>query len=61
MLASREDRSRAAILSSEPRIAVFDLENTLIASNVVESYAWLATRHLDRGERARIIAMMTSG
>ena len=25
---------------------MFDLENTLIASNVVESYAWLATRHL---------------
>lgn len=56
VLASREDRSRAAILSSEPRIAVFDLENTLIASNVVESYAWLATRHLERAERARIIA-----
>jgi HAD superfamily phosphoserine phosphatase-like hydrolase len=35
---------------------VFDLENTLIASNVVESYAWLATRHLERAERARIIA-----
>jgi HAD superfamily phosphoserine phosphatase-like hydrolase len=56
VLASRESRSRSAILSSEPRIAVFDLENTLIASNVVESYAWLATRHLDKGERARIIA-----
>jgi HAD superfamily phosphoserine phosphatase-like hydrolase len=56
VLATRESRSRAAILSNEPRIAVFDLENTLIASNVVESYAWLATRHLDRGERAKIIA-----
>ncbi len=56
VLASREDRSRAAILSSEPRMAVFDLENTLIASNVVESYAWLATRHLSRPERARIVA-----
>jgi HAD superfamily phosphoserine phosphatase-like hydrolase len=55
VLASREDRSRAAILSTEPRIAVFDLENTLIASNVVESYAWLATRHLDKAERAKII------
>ncbi|MGD0083570.1 MAG: HAD-IB family phosphatase [Acidimicrobiales bacterium] len=53
--ASREDRSRKAILSTEPRIAVFDLENTLIASNVVESYAWLATRHVDRAERARIV------
>jgi HAD superfamily phosphoserine phosphatase-like hydrolase len=55
VLATRESRSRTAILSSEPRIAVFDLENTLIASNVVESYAWLATRHLDRGERAQLI------
>jgi HAD superfamily phosphoserine phosphatase-like hydrolase len=55
VLGTRESRSRAAILSSEPRIAVFDLENTLIASNVVESYAWLATRHLDRAERAKII------
>jgi len=55
VLATRESRSRTAILSSEPRIAVFDLENTLIASNVVESYAWLATRHLDRAERVRII------
>jgi len=55
-LASREERSRKAILSTDPRIAVFDLENTLIASNVVESYAWLATRHVDRPERARIIA-----
>ncbi|EQD41069.1 hypothetical protein B2A_10819, partial [mine drainage metagenome] len=33
-----------------------DLENTLVASNVVESYAWLATRHLDRFQRGRVIA-----
>jgi HAD superfamily phosphoserine phosphatase-like hydrolase len=56
VLPSREIRSRTAILSREPRIAVFDLENTLVASNVVESYAWLATRHVDRSERARIVA-----
>jgi alcohol-forming fatty acyl-CoA reductase len=56
VLPSREARSRTAILSNEPRIAVFDLENTLVASNVVESYAWLATRHVDTVERARIIA-----
>jgi fatty acyl-CoA reductase len=55
VLAGREERSRKAVLSSEPRIAVFDLENTLIASNVVESYAWLATRHLERADRARLI------
>jgi HAD superfamily hydrolase (TIGR01490 family) len=50
---SREDRGRRAILAPERHLAVFDLENTLIASNVVESYAWLATRHMDGDERAR--------
>ncbi len=55
-MASREERSLRAILSAEPRCAAFDLENTLVASNVVESYAWLATRHLDRTERARVVA-----
>ncbi|MGO9962617.1 MAG: HAD-IB family hydrolase [Acidimicrobiales bacterium] len=55
-LGSREERTRKAILSEEPRCAAFDLENTLIASNVVESYAWLATRHLERFERARLVA-----
>ena len=50
---SRSTRSRRAILSPDRHIAAFDLENTLIASNVVESYAWLATRDLDRRERAR--------
>ena len=39
------------MLAAERQLAVFDLENTLIASNVVESYAWLATRHLDDGDR----------
>ena len=55
-MASREERSLKAILSDQPRCAAFDLENTLIASNVVESYAWLATRHLERAERARLVA-----
>ncbi|MGA3215515.1 MAG: HAD-IB family hydrolase [Acidimicrobiales bacterium] len=55
-MASREDRSLKAILSDQPRCAAFDLENTLIASNVVESYAWLATRHLERAERVRLVA-----
>ena len=55
-MGSREERSLKAILSERPRCAAFDLENTLIASNVVESYAWLATRHLERAERARLVA-----
>jgi HAD superfamily hydrolase (TIGR01490 family) len=55
-LGSREERTRKAVLSEQPRCAAFDLENTLIASNVVESYAWLATRHLERFDRARLVA-----
>jgi len=51
---SREERMRSAVLSSERRCAVFDLENTLVASNVVDSYAWLASRHLGSFERARL-------
>jgi HAD superfamily hydrolase (TIGR01490 family) len=50
---TRQERGRRAILDPARHLAVFDLENTLIASNVVESYAWLATRHLDGGDRAR--------
>ena len=59
-LASREDRARAAILSSEPRCAVFDLEQTLVSSNVVESYAWLATRHLAPLARARLAVQLVA-
>jgi len=55
-MASRHDRSRQAILAPERCLAAFDLENTLVASNVVESYTWLATRHLPAGERARFAA-----
>jgi fatty acyl-CoA reductase len=52
---TREERGRRAILAPERQLAVFDLENTLIASNVVDSYAWLATRHSDDAERARFV------
>ncbi len=48
---SRTVRLRKQVLSPERRLAVFDLENTLIASNVVASYAWLATRHLNTADR----------
>lgn len=56
MTKSREDRSRERILTSEPRCAAFDLEQTLINSNVVESYAWLATRHLPPLRRVQLAA-----
>jgi HAD superfamily phosphoserine phosphatase-like hydrolase len=49
----RTARLRRQVLSPQRHVAAFDLENTLIASNVVESYSWLATRRLDRGERLR--------
>ena len=52
---SREDRLRSAVLAPARHLAAFDLENTLIASNVVESYAWLASRRLDRDDRLRLI------
>ena len=55
-VASRSDRARTAILSPDRHLAAFDLENTLVASNVVESYAWLASRHLPVGERVAFTA-----
>ncbi len=48
---SRSERLRTAVLDPDRHFAAFDLENTLIASNVVESYAWLATRHLSPKKR----------
>jgi HAD superfamily phosphoserine phosphatase-like hydrolase len=48
---ARRDRGLKAALAPERQLAVFDLENTLIASNVVESWAWLATRHLPLPDR----------
>jgi fatty acyl-CoA reductase len=55
MAQAREDRGRKAVLSPDRQLAVFDLENTLIASNVVDSYAWLATRRLDDEDRVRLV------
>ena len=53
---SRPVRLRRQVLDPERQLAVFDLENTLIASNVVASYSWLATRYLDPAQRARFVA-----
>ena len=50
---SRSTRLRRQVLDPQRHLAVFDLENTLIASNVVASYAWLATRNLDDLDRVR--------
>lgn len=50
---TREQRLRTQVLAPERQFAAFDLENTLIASNVVTSYAFLATRRLPRAERIK--------
>jgi HAD superfamily hydrolase (TIGR01490 family) len=52
----RPDRQRRAILSPDRHLAVFDLEHTLMSSNVVDTYAWLASRHLAPARRARFVA-----
>jgi len=53
---SRVERGRKAILSPDRHLAAFDLENTLIASNVVDSFSWLATRRLDGRDRVQFVA-----
>ncbi len=54
--APRSERLRAQVLAPERQMAVFDLENTIIASNVVSSYAWLASRRLRGRDRVRFVA-----
>jgi HAD superfamily hydrolase (TIGR01490 family) len=51
----REVRLRRQVLAPERHLAAFDLENTIIASNVVASYSWLATRRLPREDRVRFV------
>lgn len=52
----RTERLRTQVLAPERHLAAFDLENTLVASNVVSSYLWLASRHLTGTDRVRLIA-----
>jgi len=49
----RSTRLRRQVLDPARHFAAFDLENTLIASNVVASYSWLATRRLPSEDRVR--------
>lgn len=51
----RSTRLRANVLAPERHVAAFDLENTLIASNVVESYSWLATNRLPDSDRVQYV------
>jgi alcohol-forming fatty acyl-CoA reductase len=57
---SRPDRARRAILSPDRHMAAFDLEHTLVAANVVDSYAWLASRHLPATRRPRFVAELVA-
>ena len=42
-------------MDSQRQLAVFDLENTLIASNVVSSWSYLATKRLPKAERVKLV------
>lgn len=55
---SRAVRLRRQVLSPDRHMAAFDLENTLIASNVVTSYAWLASRRLPKEDRPRFVGRL---
>ena len=52
----RIKRMRRKVLAPERQLAAFDLENTIIASNVVFSHAWLATRNMGPADRLRFAA-----
>ena len=54
-MSNRAERLRKQVLSPDRHLAAFDLENTLIASNVVESYSWLATNRISPEERRRYV------
>ena len=56
VMADRQQRGRANVLSTDRQLAVFDLENTLMASNVVDTFTWLASRHLPPAQRAAFVA-----
>jgi HAD superfamily hydrolase (TIGR01490 family) len=52
---ARQNRLRGRVLAPERQLAAFDLENTIIASNVVASYSFLATRRMGPAERVRFV------
>ena len=55
---ARAKRLRTQVLAPERHFAAFDLEHTILASNVVTTYAWMATRRLPRGEKTRFAARL---
>lgn len=57
---ARFDRLRSQVLSPDRQFAAFDLEHTILSSNVVTSYAWLATRRLPRDEKFRFAVQLAA-
>lgn len=55
---ARAKRLRSQILSPDRHFAAFDLEHTILSSNVVTTYAWLASRRLPTGEKLRFAAQL---
>ncbi len=54
---SREERLRAGLFRGR-RLVVFDVENTLVAANVVDSFAYVATSAVGPWERAGLVASL---
>jgi fatty acyl-CoA reductase len=54
---SREDRLREGLLRGR-RLVVFDVENTLVAANVVDSFAYLATSAVEPWPRVGLVASL---
>jgi alcohol-forming fatty acyl-CoA reductase len=52
----RAARARQTLLSPARQMAVFDFENTLMRSNVINHYAWLTSRNLSNYERVALAA-----
>lgn len=55
---ARAKRLRSQVLAPDRHFAAFDLEHTILSSNVVTTYAWLASRRLPRAEKARFAARL---
>ena len=55
---TRSRRLRSQVLDERRQFAAFDLEHTILASNVVTTYAWLATRRLPFGEKVHFVARL---
>ncbi|MGC8464691.1 MAG: HAD-IB family hydrolase [Acidimicrobiales bacterium] len=56
--AARRRRQLSNILDPSPKLVAFDLENTIISANVVDSFAFLSTKRLSTGERNTMLASL---